>query len=350
MGTALVWNQLYKLSSLAFPPHRRLRLGMARRHGALRYLFEDQLAVEREILTREYARRVGAVLDLETPKMFTEKVQWRKLFDRRAIFPLLADKLRVRPWVEGRVGSSYLVPLLHAGKSAASTPLETLPLPYIVKPNHSSGIAFPVQAREGQDFKKMRRELSASLMIPCGILGVEWAYWPIDPRIIVETLLLDDRGQVPADCKFHCFGGKAHFVQVYADRFTEPGQVFYDRKWEKIDLEHGGVAAGREVAAPPGLQEMLEVAEALAAGFDYVRVDLYDVDGRIYFGEMTLYPGSGLRPFTPASWDLKWGELWQLPAPMRYPQDEPLEPYAEPGRKPDRLRANDCLPTRIGSG
>lgn len=324
---------------------------MARRHRELRYLFGDQLAVEKEILSRKYKEAVGILPNLDAPRTFTEKIQWRKLFDRRPIFPVLTDKLRVRPWVEARVGSDYLIPLLHAGKSPAAAPLETLPFPYIVKPNHSTGMAFPVYSKKDLDASAIRCKLAESLRLPSGILDIEWAYWPIEPLVIVERLLLDTDGRIPSDFKFHCFGGKAHFIQVNTDRFTHPGQVFYDRAWERSDLEFGGgIAAGRTVEAPSGLQEMLEVAEALAASFDYVRVDLYDVDGTIYFGEMTLYPASGFRRFTPAIRDLEWGDLWQLPAPARHPESHPADLEKAVDREPDAPPASEPLSAAAGSG
>jgi len=312
-----LWNKLSDFVAPAFPPHRRLRIGMARRNRDPRFLFGDQLAVEKEVLRCSFQDKMGFLPDLDHPRRFTEKIQWRKLFDRRRVFSLLVDKFRVRSWVEERVGSAYLIPLLYAADSVASLPFDSLPTPYIVKPSHSSGLKFPVHSTDQVDTPALNRMIGESMKVPYGILEIEWAYWHVKPMVIVEKLLVDGGRRIPSDFKIHCFGGEAHFVQVHTDRFTHFGQVTYTREWEKLEMEQRGIGEGRTVSAPASLQEMLDIAEALASGFDYVRVDLYDVDGRIYFGEMTIYPGSGFRRFTPDSWDLEWGQLWDLPQVTR---------------------------------
>lgn len=310
------WKEAKARVRQAAPLPWRFRLRVARHHGSPEFLYLPLAVVERRVIETRYRESIGRPLDLDCPRTFTEKIQWRKLYDRRPIWPSLVDKHRVREWVRSRVGGRFLVPLLWVGDAPSELPLDDLEPPYIVKPTHMSGLVYPVRWPDALD-RDTRRQMVESLHwhlhTPYGFEFVEWAYWEVEPLVMVERLLLDSDGTVARDYKFHCFSGEPHFIEVHVDRFEGHARSTYDRGWNKLDLANEGRPVGPDVDRPPNLDTMLEVAARLAEGLDYVRVDLYNVDGRIYAGEMTIYPISGFARFRPDRWDRDWGRRWALP-------------------------------------
>lgn len=314
---ARVGDRLMDQALARLPPALRLRIGMARRLRDPRYLLGSQLAIEKRVLERSFREHLGYAPDLLDPCTFNEKLQWRKLFDRKPLLPRLIDKVQVRSYVESRVGNTPLIPLLHVSDSPSTIPFGRLSTPYIVKPNHASGVKVIVESGGEREQAEVEEAIGDSLRVPYGIFAVEWGYWNVRPRVVIEKLLLDEHGHLPPDFKIHCFNGEAHYIQVDTDRFSHHRCVMYDRDWTRLDLIRVGLPEGEDVPRPGNLREMIEFAEVLAAELDYVRVDVYSLGERIYFGEMTLYPSSGFRPFSPERWDLEWGALWTLPAPTR---------------------------------
>jgi len=299
----------------ALPLDLRFRLGWARRRGRPDFLVMPSRALVREVLSPLFRESVGYVPDLDRPRTFNEKVQWRKLHDRRRVLALAVDKYRVRDYVAARIGGEYLVPLLHVGARPEQIPFGSLSPPYIIKPNNCSGMTTIVRSREELDAAGSVRWLRECLRETYGLELLEWAYGTVDPLALVEPLLLDDEGRLPMDYKFHVFDGRVAYVHVDQDRETGLRSTTHDRDWRPLALRQKGIAPGDALAPPPNAALMIELAERLAAELEYARIDLYNVGGRVYFGELTVYPDSGLRAFDPPEWDLRWGELWTLPSP-----------------------------------
>ena len=132
------------------------------------------------------------------------------------------------------------------------------------------------------------------------------------PEIIIEELLLDNLGNIPDDIKCFCFHGKLHFIQVDYDRFVNHGRAMYDVSWNKIPAELHYPDLGKNIDKPENLNNIIEVSESLSQGFDFVRVDLYNINNKIYFGELTNYPGNGLEKFKPHIYDEKFGNLLNI--------------------------------------
>lgn len=304
----------------AVPVAWRLRVQAALRHRSPRDLWRPLREVKRRLVESAFAENMGRPPDLDAPQTFNEKIQWRKLYDRRPVWVALVDKLRVRDWVRERIGDRFLIPLLHVTDSPADLPFDRLDSPYILKPTHKSQVVFPVRDPDALGTDRRRRIVELlhwHLHEPYAVRFVEWPYWEVEPKILVEQLLLDDNGKLPRDYKIHCFDGEPAFVQVHAGRFTEEHtRSTYDTEWNKIELATDAYPDGPELDPPPALELLLEVAAALSEGLDYVRVDLYDVHGQIFFGEMTPYQASGLTRFSPEGWDRRWGRLWTLPEPF----------------------------------
>lgn len=300
-------------------PETRLRLWVARRYRDPRFLVRPQLDLEREHLERIYEIEQGRPLDLDAPRSFSEKIQWRKLFDRREVFTRMADKVEVRDYVAARVGDQYLIPLLAVADTTAGLPFGDLDPPYIVKPTHASGLTERVRDRSELDPDQLAKSIDPAVRDPYGIRNIEWAYWSLPGRVMVERLLLRPDGRVPFDYKVYVFGGRARFVEVHIDRYRDRKTSIFDTDWSLTDAGYPGRESGGAIERPGALDQMLELAEALARGTDYLRVDLYLLDGQIYVGELTLYPASGFRRFDPPEWDFRWGELWDLPEMVRRP-------------------------------
>ena len=270
------------------------------------------LMPEKFFVKRMFRKKLGYELDLENPKTFNGKIQWLKLNEREPLQVLCTDKYAVRDYIREKIGEAYLIPLLYHTDDPADITPETLPnVPHIIKANHNSGGAIVVRDKSKLDYKEVQKSLKVQLGRNYYNFSREWQYKDIEPRIIVEKLLLDEQGKVPKDYKFHCLNGELAFIQVDLDRYSDHRRNLYDPDWNFIDCqllyEKGGHAA-----RPPELEQMKALAETIAQDFRLVRVDFYNVGERVYFGELTFYPGNGFEPFTPRVWDRTFGDRLTL--------------------------------------
>jgi hypothetical protein len=261
----------------------------------------------------DFARAHGQLPDLDRPRSFSEKIQWRKLHERNPLMPDLVDKVKAKQIVAKRFGEKYIIPTLAVYESADALDFSRPPLsqpPYVLKTNHGSGLNIFVRQKP-ENPEEIRAKLAAFLKIDYENILEEWAYASVERRILVEPLIETPQGYIP-DYKFHVFNGKVFAVELVIDRFGGYWINLFDRDWRRLDIRKYAKRppfAG-EVPAPPALAEMIKLAEGLAADFPYVRVDLYDINGAVKFGEMTFYPGSGYDRFEPPEWDEKFGRLW----------------------------------------
>ena len=254
------------------------------------------------------------VPDLENPRTFNELVQARKLHDRNPLLPLLADKVSVKEYVARRLGDEWVIPTLWHGTVLSETP--DWPLPFVLKSSHAScQCAFVRTGRE--DWPRIRRQARRWLGRSYGKLFGEWLYDEIPPRLLVEPFI-GSGGTAPPDYKFFVFGGRAEFVQVDTDREHAHKRIILDRNWQRLPVELQYPTDPRDAPRPASFEAMMQAAETLSRGFDFVRVDMYEVEGKPLFGEMTFYPGSGLDRFRPAAFDALFGEYW-LAARRRSP-------------------------------
>jgi len=269
----------------------------------LRHLQPDALYVK-----RRFKERFGYEPDLRSPKTLNEKIQWLKLYDRRPIHRVCADKLAVRGHVADRIGERYVVELLTVLSSADDLTPEKLPAaPFVIKGNLDSGSTVIVFDKAAVDWPAVRAQFRRSLRQNYYWREREWQYGGSKRRILIEKALVDEQGNPAVDFKLHCLNGKAAFVQVDQDRFAGHKRVLYDLDWNVIEGEWSH-PMGRRIDRPAQLPELINLAERLACDFDYARIDFYLFEDRIYFGEITFHPQAGLGPFRPASLDLAFGE------------------------------------------
>lgn len=262
----------------------------------------------------EFRRHLGYWPNLDTPQTFNERICARK-FRSFPEAPMLADKLAVREYVSARVGRSVLSRLYYGGNSPEDVDFELLPPKFVMKGTHGSGpdlraFIWDKSAVSQRHFIKLGRRL---LRRRCGPEVNEWWYSQIPPNLLVEEMLLDQNGSIPLDFKVYVFNGVSRYVQVIDGRHGMPKSGFYDIEWRPQPFTREQFP--RDLAFPPpaNLREMVSVADALAAGLEFVRVDLYSVKDRVVFGEMTLAPGAGWVPFRPRAYDLALGKHWRDP-------------------------------------
>jgi hypothetical protein len=290
---------------------------------------------------RERSRLVRALRLWRTrnPRTFREKVRYKMLRDHRDLVVTFADKAAVRDYVGAVVGPRYLPRAYAILDDPAALHDLALPCAYVVKPTHGSGTAIIVSDRAPREarlptepgswvYRHVRPAAAPRddlVRIAEGWVAQlygqgpnrEWVYGRMPRRIIVEELLAGADGAIPDDYKFFVFHGRCAFVQVDSGRFGRRTQDFFLPDWQHLPLSGGPPWAEPEPAKPAGLAEMIDVAERLGVDTDFVRVDLYDIDGRVVFGELTSFPAGGDSPFDPDTFDEEFGRPWTVPRRYR---------------------------------
>ena len=261
---------------------------------------------------------MGKPLNLTNPRTLNEKINWLKLYDRTPLHTLCADKYSVREYVADKIGESYLVPLYFHTKNPDQIVLENIDqLPCIIKTNHDSGGGIFIHKKDNIDWISIQEKLKRRLKKNYYTKSREWQYKNIEPRIIVEKLLQDQHGNIPLDYKLHCFNGLVRMIQVDMGRGTNNHyRNWYNPKWQREPYKWSspkGIGkftdpSDDEVPKPNTLEEMIRLSEILSQPFDYVRVDWYDVDDKLYFGELTFHHDGGTKPIIPEEWDFNLGE------------------------------------------
>lgn len=264
----------------------------------------------------QYRTRMNKRLNLENPQTFNEKLQWLKLHDRRPEYTMMVDKYRVREFIGRKLGEEYLIPLIAVWDDPEEIDFDMLPDRFVLKCNHNSGLGMCICKDKSElDVKKVKAELRRGLRQDYYKTGREWPYKDVPRKIICEQYMEDAETGELRDYKFMCFSGRVECCFVCSERNTDKGLhvTFYDRKWNKIPFERRYPNAEYQIKMPKNYLQMIEFAEKLSEGIPFLRVDFYEVDGTIYFGEMTFYPGSGYEEFTPSNWDKFYGDMLVLP-------------------------------------
>jgi len=254
-------------------------------------------------------------LDLKNPKRYTEKLQWLKLNYRNPVMVQCVDKYIVRDYIRAQGLSHILTELYGVFDSVDEIDFSRLPQQFIVKTTNGSGTNIICRDRSEFDEGDAKVKLREYLDRPQINAGREWAYNGVQKRIVVEELLVDKNNPQGGinDYKFICFDGTVACVVVDVDRYTDHKRNFYNEDWQRIDVESDHPNLDYDIDPPVCYTEMLEIAKKLSKGFPAVRVDLYCVNGKVYFGEMTFYPWSGYVQFAPDSFDYILGSGFVLP-------------------------------------
>ena len=258
---------------------------------------------------------MGKKLNLNQPKTYSEKIQWMKLYDRNPLYTTLVDKYLVKEYVSKIIGNQYIIPSLGVWSKFDDIDFNLLPEQFVLKCTHDSGGLVICKDKSNFDIKKARMIINKSLKCKYYKSYREWPYKNVVPRIIAETYMEDEFGELK-DYKFFCFNGKVKSLFIASDRQNEEEDTkfdFFDENFNHLSFTNGHPNAKKMPKKPVMFEEMIKLAETLSKGFPHVRVDLYEVGKKIYFGEMTFFHWSGLVSFNPESWDYKFGEWLQLP-------------------------------------
>ena len=262
-------------------------------------------------LLKRYARLHGKALNLASPQRFTEKLFRRMIAVNRGEnpdFTPLADKYSVREYVASKVGEEYLIKLLWHGEDPSAIPFDSLPTEYVIKSNHACHQVIVVKGEV--DRSDIRNRVAGWLKTNFYWANREYQYYDIKPMVLIEEFLSSQDGECPLDYRFWCFGGHPEVIQM-GNHARDNINSFFDTEWNMLDLYYREEALRPHLPKPRNFDEMKSIASRLSAPFDFVRVDLYNTDGKIYFGELTFTPAAGGIKLRPESWDLRLGEKWR---------------------------------------
>ena len=288
--------------------NRELLLALAIKHPKW---FSDKL-----FLKTMFRHFMGTELNLNNPKTFSEKLQWLKLYDRKPEYTRMVDKYEAKKYVAGIIGEEYIIPTLAVYNSTSEIDLEALPDKFVLKCTHDSGSVAICKDKKTFQKREAFAILEKGLSKNYFWQNREWPYKNVKPRIIAEPYMEDIETQELRDYKFFCFDGKVKALFIAEDRQgdEETKFDFFDADFHHLDIRNGHPNADTPPAKPHSFEKMKEMAEKLSQGIPHLRVDFYEANGKIYFGELTFSHWSGFTPFEPEEWDLKFGEWLHLPS------------------------------------
>jgi hypothetical protein len=265
---------------------------------------------DRAYLTLGHFAYFGRWPNYENPRTFNEHIQEYMLRCRDPLLRVAADKIRCREYIASRVGAKYLVPLLGVWDDPESVPLDTLPRPCVLKQSAGSGMVLILRTGDNRPAEELRPILRGWLKRDYYKVHREWCYSGLPRRILAEVMV-SNRGsqQVPTDYKAYVIGGSVRYFHVDQGRFERHTRNLYGREWELLPVRWT-LERHRPEPAPTRLKEMIEVAEVIARPFEFLRVDCYEIDGKLYVGELTNYPGAGFEKFIPGAYANVVGAYW----------------------------------------
>lgn len=277
------------------------------------YILPDELYLKLLFLDR-----VGYWPNFKSPRSYNEKLQWLKLHDKRKEYTSMVDKIEAKKYVANVVGEKYIIPTLGVWDSVDEIDWDMLPNQFVIKVTSDSGGIIVCKNKDRLNIEEAKSILTKGWGRNYYLKNKEFPYKDLKPRIIAEKYMEDESGFELKDYKIFCFNGKPSILFVASDRQKEGEETkfdFFDVEWNHLPFTNGHPNAKNVIVKPENYEEMLFVAETLAKKIDapQVRIDLYNCNGKIYFGEITFFHWSGMKPFKPVEWDFKLGEMIKLP-------------------------------------
>ena len=275
----------------------------------------DDIENDKKYLTVLYRRAFGKKPDFDNPRTYNEKLQWLKLYNRRPEYTMMVDKYEVKDYVASVIGEEYVIKALGVWDKFEDIDFDSLPERFVLKCTHDSGGIAICRDKVSFDKEKAGRVLGRSLCNNYYYRGREWPYKNVKPRIIAEEYLEDESDGELRDYKFFCFNGEVKAMYVNTDRFSSGGTCsdFFDADFNHLPFRHGYPNAKTLPHKPENFELMKELAGKLSRGIPHARIDFYEVNGKVYFGEITFFHWSGLTPFKPEEWDYTFGSWLTLP-------------------------------------
>lgn len=271
---------------------------------------------DKEFLERKFKSLMGRPLNLENPQTFNEKLQWLKLYNRKPEYTMMVDKYKVRQYIADTIGEQYLIPLLGVWDDPDEIDFDSLPDRFVLKCNHNSGTGMCIcKDKSKLNIKEVKKGLRKGLAEDYYLLGREWPYKDVPRKIIAEKYMEDSETSELRDYKFFCFGGVAKCYKVDFDRFVDHRANYFTADGELMRMGEKDFPPDFEkaISVPYNLDKMEELATKLSKKTPFLRTDFYDVDGKVYFGELTFYPSSGFGGFLCEGNDELLGSWLKLP-------------------------------------
>lgn len=272
---------------------------------------------DEQYLKLAFRAKMGYPLNLENPRTFSEKIQWLKLYDRKPLYTQLVDKYAVRQYIAEKIGEEYLIPLVGGPwNSAGEIDFDALPEQFVLKCNHDSGGLVVCRDKSSLDREAVKQKLDQHLKANYYMSSREWPYKDVKPCIIAEKYMVDESGVELKDYKWYCFNGTPRFLLITTDRAeadVPTKYTYFDMDYHVLPFYNSGPHADKPIPKPETFDQMKRLAEILSAEMAHLRVDLYDINGKVYFGELTFYDSSGMAKFDPPEWDEIIGSWLKLP-------------------------------------
>lgn len=295
-----------------FIKNSQIRFGYLNKLGLYRHLSDE------EFLNKAYRVHLGKELDLENPQTFNEKLQWLKLYDRNPEYTRMVDKYEAKKYVAEKLGEEYIIPTLGVWNKFEDIDLDELPEQFVLKCTHDSGGLVICLDKKSLDVEAARKKINACLKVNYYWKWREWPYKDVKPRIIAEPYMEDsrDKGLIGlTDYKFFCFNGEPKFL--FISRGIKKHEIrrisFLTLDWEFAPYKRTDYSGFLELPdKPKGFDDMIACARILSAGCDFLRVDMYEIEDKIYFSELTFSPCGGFMPFEPKEWDEIMGSWIEL--------------------------------------
>ena len=269
---------------------------------------------DRAYIQMYYFAHFKKFCNLKNPKTYNEKLNWLKLHDKNPIYTRIVDKFEAKEYVKDIIGDQYIIPTLGVWDNFDDIDFDELPQQFVLKCTHDSEGLVIVKDKDKLDKEMAKNKIESALKQNFFYIGREWPYKNVKPRIIAEKYMEDHIDGELRDYKFFCFDGEPKAMFVASDRASDNVKFdYFDLNFNHLDIKQKYPHAEQPLRKPVTFEKMIELSKVLSKGFPHVRVDFYEVDGQLYFGELTFYHFSGFMPFEPNKWDKIFGDWIKLP-------------------------------------
>ena len=273
------------------------------------------ISSDKLFLRLQYRLRMGYWIDFKHPQTFNEKLQWLKLYDHNPEYIKMVDKVEAKKYAARIIGEEHIIPTLAVYDRTEDIIFDELPNQFVLKCTHDSGGIVICQDKSKLNIEEAKRKLNKGLKNNYFYQNREWPYKHVKPRIIAEAYMEDESEFELKDYKFFCFNGVPKFLKVDFGRYIDHHANYYDMDWNLLpfdELPYDRVE-DKNILKPIDFNNMINIAQELSKDIPFVRIDLYNVKGKIFFGELTFFPASGMAKYNPIEWDYKFGSYINLP-------------------------------------
>lgn len=280
---------------------------------------------DQKYIEYKYYIHIKKKINIDNPETFNQKLQWLKLYDRNPRYTEMVDKYEAKKYVKKVIGEEYIIPTIGIYDNFDDINFDKLPHQFVMKCTHNSGGLIICKDKKKLDWSNAKKKINNSLKKNYFYSSREWPYKNVKPRIIIEKYLDDGKNSQLNDYKIMCFNGKAKCSFVCSERDNKDlglAVTFFDLDWNRMPFERHYRSSDKVILKPKNYNKMIELSEKLSENIPFVRVDWYEVNGKLYFGELTFFPGAGFEEFTPEEWDYKIGDMLELPKKKKSDKNE----------------------------